>query len=47
MDQKEKPRKKKELRKTFDEWKEKPPRKKSQTKAKVKHPKSWLQEEGD
>jgi len=45
MDQKEKPKKKKDLKKSFDEWKEKPIKKKLPEKPKVKHPKSWLQEE--
>jgi hypothetical protein len=46
MDQKEKPKKKKDLKKSFDEWKERPVKKKVQEKStKVKYPKSWLQEE--
>ncbi|MBK7409988.1 MAG: hypothetical protein IPJ40_19230 [Saprospirales bacterium] len=47
MDQKEKPKKKKDLKKSFDEWQEKPVKKKIQHKPKVKHPKSWYQEEED
>ena len=46
MNQKEKPKKKKDLRKSFEEWNEKPTtKKKLQEKPKVKHPKSWIQEE--
>lgn len=48
MDQKEKPKKKKDLKKSFDEWKEKTVKQKPQNKStKVKYPKSWLQEEED
>lgn len=45
MDQKEKPKKKKDLKKSVDEWTGKPVKKKVQSKTKVKYPKSWIQEE--
>lgn len=45
MSQKEKPKKKEESKKSPDERKDKPVKKKSLGKAKVKYPKTWFQEE--